>query len=246
MRTCRTMVILSCLLAAFLTHAKPLLIGIPNFIPPFVMTIDNKGGYVGFDIDLINEICKRISEPCHFQSLDYNNMLKGVRNHTLDLAIGYITITPDLQKLYLFSLPYLPSFAQYVVQKESPFHTREALQGKTIGIYHGTLFWPVLINNFNGDVIIKNYPNVSSLILGLTSGEVDAVLMHSAIAESLYANNDNLRLLGHKQAVGLGYGIAAAKDQEALIIRINQALLNMESDGTYLEIYNLYFGDMTY
>ncbi|HAT9397002.1 TPA: transporter substrate-binding domain-containing protein, partial [Legionella pneumophila subsp. pneumophila] len=41
---------------------------------------------------------------------------------------------------------------------------------------------------------------------------------------------------------GSGYGIIALKNQSALIDKINHILLEMEKDGSYLRIYNEYFG----
>ncbi|MFA1369849.1 transporter substrate-binding domain-containing protein, partial [Legionella pneumophila] len=43
--------------------------------------------------------------------------------------------------------------------------------------------------------------------------------------------------------IGNGYGILALKNNAPLIMKINKALLQIEKDGTYLEIYNTYFGD---
>ena len=43
--------------------------------------------------------------------------------------------------------------------------------------------------------------------------------------------------------MGEGYAIMAHKNNSDLIKKINQALLDMEQDGTYLRIYNRYFGE---
>lgn len=52
-----------------------------------------------------------------------------------------------------------------------------------------------------------------------------------------------LKFVGDKMAIGDGYGILASKNNAPLIMKINKALLQIEKDGTYLEIYNTYFGD---
>ncbi|RYW67113.1 ABC transporter substrate-binding protein, partial [Legionella pneumophila] len=53
---------------------------------------------------------------------------------------------------------------------------------------------------------------------------------------------DQLKLIGDKIPIGSGYGIIALKNQSALIDKINHILLEMEKDGSYLRIYNEYFG----
>lgn len=54
--------------------------------------------------------------------------------------------------------------------------------------------------------------------------------------------DDQLQLIGDKIPIGSGYAIIALKNQSALIDKINYILLEMEKDGSYLRIYNEYFG----
>jgi len=50
-----------------------------------------------------------------------------------------------------------------------------------------------------------------------------------------------IRLVGSRIPIGDGYAVIANKGSEALIAQINQALLSMEEDGTYPQIYSNYF-----
>jgi ABC-type amino acid transport substrate-binding protein len=47
--------------------------------------------------------------------------------------------------------------------------------------------------------------------------------------------------LGPKFQIGEGYGVVTQLERADLIQRVNQALLSMEDDGTYLTIYQHYF-----
>ncbi|HAT9593342.1 TPA: transporter substrate-binding domain-containing protein, partial [Legionella pneumophila subsp. pneumophila] len=49
------------------------------------------------------------------------------------------------------------------------------------------------------------------------------------------------KLLGDSFPFGVGFGVVARLDQAELIEKINQALIEIENDGTYLKIYNLFF-----
>ncbi|HAT9113156.1 TPA: transporter substrate-binding domain-containing protein, partial [Legionella pneumophila subsp. pneumophila] len=49
------------------------------------------------------------------------------------------------------------------------------------------------------------------------------------------------KLLGDSFPFGIGFGVVARLDQAELIEKINQALIEIENDGTYLKIYNLFF-----
>jgi arginine transport system substrate-binding protein len=66
--------------------------------------------------------------------------------------------------------------------------------------------------------------------------------MDSEAAKNWSSNNTDIyKLIGSPVSVGVGYGIMANPSQTKLIGDINQALLAMEADGTYLKIYSRYF-----
>lgn len=78
---------------------------------------------------------------------------------------------------------------------------------------------------------------------GLTKGEVDVVMTDGQVADFWASNNGKLfKLLAQPIPLGSGYGIMALKSNQDLIHRINEAIAKMESDGTYLKIYLMYFG----
>lgn len=221
-------------------YAKSLLVGIPPLIPPFVI-LDSQTNLSGFDVDIMNEICRRIEMQCQYEPSNWDGVFKGIQNSSLDVGIGDITITPDLQAQYIFSLPYLQSYAQFVAQKKSSIVTRDDIRGKTVGVHHIGLFGPVIFRQFGSGVTIKTYEYINDMILGLTLNDVDVIILDALIAEYLTDNNNNLSLVGGRIALGFGYGIVSAKSREDLIFQINKALLSMETDGTYLSIYNTYF-----
>ncbi|KTC64767.1 glutamine ABC transporter (plasmid) [Legionella adelaidensis] len=234
-----------CFLLFFLFHstvyAKPLLIGIPPFAPPFVMQLDSKTQFVGFDIDIMNEICKRLEVQCQYLPYSFNDIFTNLDAKNIDLGIGDITITSQRMSEYLFSLPYMESYAQFITTKSSKIITTDQLKGKKIGIAHEALFGPLVLEVLDGKVDFVEFHYISDMIVGLTAGDVDGIIMDAATAQSLYANNDNLALVGDRLPLGLGYGIVTIKENEDLMYKINQALLEMEADGTYISIYNIYF-----
>lgn len=226
------------------SFARTLIVGVPSMIPPLVMKTGEKGHFTGFDIDLMDEICKRIQADCQYKPLSFVSTLDEVTSGEIDLGIGDITIIPLREVNFLFSLPYLPSFAQYVTRQDSKIRSLTEITGKTIGARHAYVFDPLISQQFGNQVTVINYNNLGDLLNALTSGKVDAIVMEAASAQSIVANVNNLRLLGEELPHGMGYGIIAGKDKQALIKDINQALLSIESDGTYTRIYNTYFSPM--
>lgn len=118
------------------------------------------------------------------------------------------------------------------------------INNKRVGVRRGTPFKNLAQTIYKGQVEITEVSDMATLLDKLNDKNVDVVLTNAAAAKYWYANNSDVyKLVGTQLPTGEGYGIMANKGQETLIAKINQALLTMEADGSYLEIYTRYFGN---
>lgn len=227
-----------------LSHAETLTIAISPFTPPFVIATDENNHYIGFSIEIMETICKQLEVTCDYKPMSFNSAFRAVINKQTDLAIGIIFITRSREDRVLFSLPYLPSAMRFITMSDNPVETIEGLRGKTIGAAKGGRVSEELIYSKLGvDTTIKSYPLFAEMMLALANGDVDAIITDEAIAETWYANNGSMfKLLGNEIPAGQGYGIMTSKTNTSLMDKVNNAILKMQSDGTYLNIYNTYFG----
>lgn len=241
----RLAIIIAIVFTASFAQAKTLTIGAPRYIPPFVMATD-KEHYTGFDVDLTSEICRRISVQCEFKPFAYGEMFNGLERNEINLAVGSINITQEREMYFLFSLPYLQSFGQYMVRYQSNIHSLNDIPGKTIGVANSSVFLDIIKQKYKDQVHIKSYDFHADMLTALQSGDVDILLLDQATAAFWFINSENnYQPLSKPMRVGYGYGIMANKGDEVLISKINKALLGMEADGTYLKIYNTYFSGGT-
>ena len=240
----RLAILLSTLLTIAATNADTITIGTTPFSPPFIIT-DNSNSFSGFDADLLNEICKRINAKCVYKQMpSFNDLFLSVQNGTVDLGIGGVTITLQRETEYLFSLPYLKSTAHYITLYGNDIHTLADISGKTIGVAEGTIFQIMASAEFGNSVKIKTYDNLSQMLVALSDKDIDVALLDGPNAIYWDANSNNTyQIVGDAIPLGLGYGIMANKRLPDLVTKINQALLSMENDGSYLNIYNTYFSD---
>ena len=220
-------------------------IGILPFNPPFEMEADKKGHYFGFDVDLMNAICTRGQMECQFISGTLPELFNLLSKGKIDLAMGAISITPQRQQTYLFSLPYLASYGHFITKQNSKIQSISDLIGKRVGVLKGSLYQQLAKDILNNQVNVIEFDASSGIIEGLINGKIDAALMDEGSAWYWKAANDQIiKLLGDHYKVGIGYGIISTMDNKKLIAQINQVLLKIESNGTYLKIYNRYFNDI--
>ena len=172
----------------------------------------------------------------------FKGLFDSVLNDSVDLGIGGITITPEREDRYVFSLPYLKSTASYMTRYGEAIHTIDDIRGKTIGVAEGTIFQSMAAYQFGSSVTIKTFDTLSQMLIALANRNIDVVLLDGANAVYWEANSNNLyQTVGKPINTGLGYGFIANKNAQEVVLKINQALLSMESDGSYLKIYNTYF-----
>ncbi|ASQ44674.1 transporter substrate-binding domain-containing protein [Legionella clemsonensis] len=227
-------------------NAKTIIIGALIYDPPFEIPADKKAHFFGFDIDLMNEICKRIHAECEFKGLTFEQLLKQLLEEKIDLAVGSITITPEREELFLFSLPYFSSTGQYITYSHSPINSIDDIYNKKVGIEKGTVFKAVTLERFNNKVQIIEYPTLPEVFQALEEGKIDVLIADEETAKYWMVNSDEqFKLLGNPIPIGIGYGIMASKKSQTLIQQINKALTDMEDDGTYLKIYRRYFMPMS-
>ncbi len=235
------------ILSLSVAHAKTLTIGIPPFSPPFVMKADNQNHFIGFSMDIMEMICKRLQVTCKYQPIIFDQAFSKLIDNSIDIAIGSFTITPEREEEVLFSLPYLQSHAAFITLETNSIKSIDELKSKTIGVEKDSIFVNYLEQKFGNSVKIKTYQTIPDIMFAMSDNDIDAAIFDKETVDFWLGNNyDMFKLVGNPIPLGLGIGIMTNKMNNALIAQINQSLLNMEADGSYLKIYNNYFGSTSH
>lgn len=227
------------------TYAKPILIGIPEYAPPFVSSSSGGKYFYGFYVDLMNIICKQIRTPCEYRGMDIGELYSNLDNGNIDLILVPAPIASTSNGNHIFSLPYLESRAQFITTKaHSDIQAISDLKGKKVGVMKYTLYEALIEASYHNLFVLIEFTSVMDMANALTNEEIDAVILTDRVAKYVAYNTPaELKLVGDKIPLGNGYGIIALKKNAPLIKKINSALLKMEEDGSYLNIYNTYFSN---
>ncbi len=229
-------------ISSFLAYGNPLTVGILRFAPPF-SSADNNNHYFGFSVDLMDEICKRINETCTYKATDLDTQFKDLDEGVIDITFLPSPLPSTEPTNYIFSLPYISSNGQFMALKSSNINSVDDIKNKKIGALQATFIQYNVLPNYTAKENIKAYSKITSLIEALSNHDIDAALVNASVAKYLLNNTlKGFQLVGKPIVIGNGYGIIALKKNAAVIDKINKALLQIETDGTYLTIYNKYFG----
>lgn len=228
-------------LLSFTCYSQSLIIGSSKFNPPFETWMSQEQDYYGYDVDLIKDICKRLNAKCIYKAYTFHDLFGALQNRDVDLVISSMIITKEREKYFLFSLPYLESYSQYITSAHSSIENDDDLSGKRIGVRMGTPYGEQVLSD-NRDNKIIYYPQIDDIFIGLQKNEIDAFLLDYEAAKYWTATNPGVyKLIGGKKHVGNGYAIMTQKNNINLIKKINKILFQMDDDGTFIKLYSKYF-----
>ncbi len=100
--------------------------------------LDENNVLVGFDIDVANEIGKRLGANVRFETPEWATMTGGHWQGRFDLGVGSVAPTKARAEVIDFAGIYYYSPYVYVVHAESSIQSEEDLDGKIIGVETGT------------------------------------------------------------------------------------------------------------
>ena len=99
------------------------------------------GTFEGFDIDVANEIGKRLGVTVKFDTPDFTVVEAGKWAGRFDISVGSVTITEARQAVLDFTEPYYFTPAQMTATKDSKITTLDGLAGKTVCVGAGTTYF---------------------------------------------------------------------------------------------------------
>src|SRR5919201_6055154 len=104
--------------APALAEEPPLRTAVDGTFAPHAMP-SLSGGYEGFNIDLANEIGRRLHRRVTIDAAQYSGLLPALQAGTYDFIAAPTTVTKERAESLLFSEGYLNTDFQFVVKKDT-------------------------------------------------------------------------------------------------------------------------------
>jgi ABC-type amino acid transport substrate-binding protein len=104
-----------------------LVVGI-HLSPPFVIA-DTTGNWSGLSIDLWRSIAQKLSMFYRFEPMELEDLLAALKEGKVDLAVGALSMTPEREKLFDFTHPYISAGLGIALPAESGGRLSSVLAG---------------------------------------------------------------------------------------------------------------------
>jgi polar amino acid transport system substrate-binding protein len=200
------------------------------------------GGIEGFNVDLAEEIGRRLGRPVTIDSLGFAGLIPALNAGRYDFIAAPTTVTAQRSQNLLFSEPYLDTNMQFVVLRGVTLTSLEQLRGQTISVNKGSLY----------DTWAQENAQRYGFRVNAFDTQTDAI--QDVIARRSFANlagNTALAFavrrlpalqLGLELETGQYWSIPVRRDNPQLRDDIDWAIECMKRDGVIARLYEKWFG----
>ena len=211
---------------------------------PFEYMDEKTGEPVGFDVDVINAVAKKMGlTASYLPNQKFDTLVPIIKQGgKADVSIAAVTITDERMESVDFSEPYLDSNQAIVVAKGSS-ETEETLNdaSKQVVCQGGTTGDEWIGENLP-DAVRVPVDDVTAALTGVQTGLYQAMVVDLPVASYMLSQSFSDLEIVKEIPTGEQYGIAVSKDNPELTQAVNKALEDMKSDGTMKEIETKWFG----
>jgi len=227
--------------------ATSLRVGVEGAYPPF-SEIGTDGKLKGFDIDIANAVCAQMKVECVFVQAEFDAMIPALRAKKFDAIVASMSITDERRKSVDFSDKYYNTPSRFIARADSKLEvTPEGLKGRKIGVQRTTIQDRFVTATFKGSEIVR-YAKQDEVFLELVNGRIDGAVADSVAADQGFLKTPSGKGFAFRGPVyndpaffGYGAGIAVRKGDNALRLKLNQAIAEIRANGTYKKLQDKYF-----
>ena len=189
--------------------------------------IDDNGQFIGFEIDLGNELCKRANLDCAWVKNDWDSIIPNLKGGNYDTIIAGMSITEERMKEIDFTRPYtMPDPSTYVTLSGASVD----LKSGVIAAQTGTIQASYIVDS--GATLVE-FATPDETIAAGRNGEADAVLADDAFLKPFVEESGGeLSFAGDSVFIGGGVGMGIRKSDSSLKEKFNSAINSMCDDGS--------------
>ena len=212
--------------ALTLISGEPTVIGTTGDFPPFTH-LTATGGVEGFDPDIGNEICRRLSLSCTWKVTEFDQLIPGLLAGEYDFAMAGMASSDERMQLVDFTTDYqtYEGMDDFVGRPGAP-----APDAAMIGVQSGTIHERHLAKTGRKYL---TFPTQTATIAALEAGKVDLIFgSFSATVTTEQLLSAGFDYLYAEQAGADGPAIAVCKGNTELLEQLDSTLRVMIADGT--------------
>ena len=224
------------------TDGGTLIVGFDQDFPPMGFVGDD-GEYTGFDLELAQEVAKRVGLEYKAQPIDWDSKDMELESGNIDCIWNGFTMT-GREDDYTWTEPYMANQQVFVVANDSDISSQADLAGKIVEVQADSSAEaalkeaPELTATFKELLTTADY---NTAFMDLEQGAVDAIAMDVIVAGyQIQQRNADFKILDDSLSEE-EYGVGFKKGNTELRDKVQSTLEEMAEDGTLQEVSEKWF-----
>ena len=215
--------------------------------PPFE-SVDANGNKVGFDIDLMTEIAKRLDVKLEWVDMPFDSLIAAVQEGKIDASISAFNYSEERDKMIDFSDAYYTSEDAFTVAEgfSGAIANPEDVAGFKVGVQTGTTQDSWLTDNLvaTGKLPEENlfrYDRVDQAMLDLKNGRIDVMMADYIPAQALVSQLGGLNIIYHGVLSTGPVNIVLPEGDKELQQAVNDIIKQLQDEGFVDQLAVKYF-----
>lgn len=212
-----------------------------TFAPHAMPKLD--GGVEGFNVDLANEIGKRLKRPVEVTATQFSGILPALQAGTIDFVIAPTTVTKERAEGYLFTEGYLNTDFQFLTKKGAPeAKSLKDFAGKVVSVNKGSAYdsWARELEKEIGWTV-ESFGTQTDAVQAVMAGRAYANVAGNTVIAWAVKQNPQLQL-SYLHSTGLVWGAPVRKDNKEMLAQLENAIECIKKDGTMAAMHEKWFG----
>jgi polar amino acid transport system substrate-binding protein len=215
-----------------------------RFDNPPLSYVDTKGNWIGFDVDLANELARRLGLKIKQVKVDEMTRISFLQEDKIDVAVASMNHTRRRDKAVDFSISYFWDSQTFLV-RQGEFKSLADLFGKKVAMNAGSSAipaWKRYVSDRGGlEPVVVEFTDKAAAVQALRDGAVEGYAEDGITLLALAAGDRSLVLLP-EGFNPVQFGIGLPENDSGWRDAVNYALQDMWTDRTYQAIYNRWLG----
>ena len=203
---------------------------------------DDSDTLVGYDVEVARHIAEKLGVEVNFVEGEWDGLLAGLDDGRYDIMVNGVGITPEREEKYNFSTPYAYNRTAVLVRGDyDEIHSMEDLNGKTTA---NTISSTYATQAEAYGATVTGVDDLSQTIELLLAGRIDATLNAEVVfADYQKAHPEaNIKIATYSDEVErVAIPVRKGEETASLLAAINNALEEMDADGTLRALSEKYF-----
>jgi len=205
--------------------------------PPFEY-VDGNGNKVGFDVELMEELGKRLGVKVEWVDMPFDSLLAAVQQGKIDAAISAFNYSEERDKTVDFTEPYYTSEDAFLVAEgfTGQIANPEDIAQYMVGVQTGTTQDGWITDNLVkpgklAETNLFRYDRVDQAVLDLKSGRIDVLMADYVPAQAVAKQQGGLKIVYHGVLSSGPMNIVIPEGDSGLAQALNTVIQQLKTDG---------------